>query len=171
MRYDSRNRLPRDEQDKKSRPRSHDAWHTRSGTTDRRLPDGRTAPDGTDDAVPCAPRGGRPGAPQRDFLASGPMYLFLVKGRGDPRRSKVEQTRIVIGFVIFLTMVISNLSDRLESGPLESPRPGDHGTGLRVVRGDPQSEQWSKFGFGLRQKGPKTGKTARCRNETKSSFP
>ncbi|EJK49509.1 hypothetical protein THAOC_31609 [Thalassiosira oceanica] len=47
----------------------------------------------------------------------------------------------------------------LPSGPFESPRPGDHGTGLRSAREGPGGGQSSKFDSGLRQRAPFAGKT------------
>ncbi|EJK52605.1 hypothetical protein THAOC_28101, partial [Thalassiosira oceanica] len=103
--------------------------------------------------------------------APAPTAQFL---RGTPSCGRAE-----------MPAVRSKCPIGLRSGPLESPRPGDHGTGLRTAREGQQSGQSSKFGFGLRQKGPFVGKTlpaadprscpcraARCRRiRTKSSFP
>ncbi|EJK45944.1 hypothetical protein THAOC_35418, partial [Thalassiosira oceanica] len=74
----------------------------------------------------------------------------------------------------------------LPSGPFESPRPGDHGTGLGRAREGPRSYHGRKFDSSLRQKGPFVGKTRpaadpldrvvrprtgrRRQNGTKSSF-
>ncbi|EJK66600.1 hypothetical protein THAOC_12471 [Thalassiosira oceanica] len=76
--------------------------------------------------------------------------------------------------------------DGLESGPLESPRPGDRGEALRTAREGPWREKSSEFDSSLRQKVPFVGKTRPAadhdrvvgaelrrgrRNWTKSSFP